>query len=165
MRVTLEQVRPEQQAILANLFQFYEYDFSEMVGFPISESGTFSIGDIRELFADAFHFPFFIRVDEALAGFVIVTCPLEGCEIDQFFVLRAYRRHGTGAQAAIHAFDRFPGAWVIKMMGQNVGAQDFWRKVVGRYTDDHFSVRPCDDPSYHNGIMYSFDNGHISNSA
>jgi len=106
------------------------------------------------------------RVEGRLAGFVLVMhynyftgehaadCPWV---IAEFFVMRKYRRQGVGRAAAFQVFDRFPGRWEVAEITSNVGAQAFWRKVIGEYTGGDFAETVLDDESWH-GPVQSFDN-------
>jgi predicted acetyltransferase len=52
----------------------------------------------------------------------------------EFFIGRAYRRRGFGAQAVRLILDRFTGRWLISELLRNEPAVHFWRRVVGAYT-------------------------------
>jgi predicted acetyltransferase len=36
-------------------------------------------------------------------------------------------------------FDRFPGAWEVTQLHENVPAQRFWRSVIAGYTDGNYT--------------------------
>jgi predicted acetyltransferase len=52
----------------------------------------------------------------------------------EFFIARAHRRRGFGAQAVRLILDRFTGGWLICELLRNEPAVHFWRRVVGAYT-------------------------------
>jgi predicted acetyltransferase len=91
---------------------------------------------------------FIVRVDGWLAGFAILRrCPAvdgsgEVTDMEQFFVMRKYRRQAVGEAAATTLFDRHPGRWQMRERHNNLAAQAFWRAVIGRYTGGQFD----DDP-------------------
>jgi predicted acetyltransferase len=58
--------------------------------------------------------------------------------MDQFFVLKKYRRKGVGDLLARSVFAALPGRWEVGQMPQNQAAQAFWRKVIGLYTGGQF---------------------------
>jgi len=68
--------------------------------------------------------------------------------IDEFFVLRKYRRRGVGAHVARTVFDRFPGHWEVSELRENTAAQAFWRRVIGRYTGGNFREVELDSPRW-----------------
>jgi predicted acetyltransferase len=76
------------------------------------------------------------------AGFALATLAVrvgvEGFWMDQFLVLKKYRRHGVGRLLARAVFVSLPGRWEVGQMLQNVAAQAFWRKVIGEYTGGRF---------------------------
>lgn len=129
----------------ANLFQFYFYDFSEMLGFSVREDGRFGLPDLDAFFAEPWRHVFLLRVDGELAGFAIVDevgrsgpDAEDLINMDQFFVMRKFRGQGIGAWFAVQLFDRFRGRWRVSEVAQNPGARVFWRKVIGRYTGGNF---------------------------
>jgi predicted acetyltransferase len=50
--------------------------------------------------------------------------------VEEFFVMRKYRRHGGGSQAAAKLFERFPGRWTVRQQLLNPAATAFWRKAI-----------------------------------
>lgn len=85
-------------------------------------------------------FPFLIRDDGRVAGFVLVTrgSPASDdpdvLDIAEFFVLRRYRRSGVGRAAAFLLWDRLPGQWIVRVSEGNRGAIPFWAGVIADYT-------------------------------
>ena len=59
--------------------------------------------------------------------------------MDQFFVLKKYRRRGIGTAAAATVFDRHPGRWQVGQMPENHAAQAFWRRAIGAYAAGRFT--------------------------
>ncbi|MCL5999232.1 MAG: GNAT family N-acetyltransferase [Chloroflexi bacterium] len=58
--------------------------------------------------------------------------------IEEFFVMRKYRHQGVGEHVAHRLFDLYPGIWEVSEIVENIPAQAFWRKVIGRYTGGKF---------------------------
>jgi len=67
-RVEIVAVAPGEMTTLRNLFQFYEYDFSEIEGAAIGDDGRF-----HQLEHAEFERAYFVRADGALAGFALVN--------------------------------------------------------------------------------------------
>ena len=63
----------------------------------------------------------------------------EGSWLEQFFILKRYRRAGAGRTLAEYVFRSHPGAWEVGQMPANVAAQAFWRKVIGAFTRGQFT--------------------------
>jgi predicted acetyltransferase len=59
--------------------------------------------------------------------------------MDQFFILKKYRRQGIGAGGALKIFALHPGRWQVGQMPENVAAHTFWREVIGTYTADNYT--------------------------
>lgn len=54
--------------------------------------------------------------------------------MDEFFVIRRYRRRGIGTQMAHEVWRRFPGAWEIRVMEANTKAGEFWERAIAKFT-------------------------------
>jgi predicted acetyltransferase len=145
MDVQLVEANESDLPLLDNLAQLYQYDFSEFDGSDIGDDGRFDWVDWRALFEKPNHHVFRICVDGRTAGFASVykghAFRDEGESVwwmDEFFVMRSFRDRGVGERVARMLFDAFPGTWEIAQIRPNVGAQAFWRKVIGRYTEGTF---------------------------
>ncbi len=165
MDVTVTEAALNDEPTFRNLFQFYLYDFSRFMGWPVTYTGRFIEVDLDGCWTDEKRQPFLIRADRQLAGFAIVDAyevsELSGSasirQMSEFFILAAYRRQGVGSQAAAALFDHLPGAWEIRQLAQNTEAVAFWRAVLTRYTGGRFIERQFDNP-YLRGSAQFFDN-------
>ncbi len=155
MEFEILEARLNQKHILRNLLELYLYDFSEMCGDDLDDEGAFGYPYLDRYWVEEGRYPFLLRVAGKWAGFVLVRDTLApGGEaspqgeaspcgemvhtIAEFFVMRKYRRMGLGRQAARAIFDRFAGRWQVSELTENLGAQAFWRKVIGEYTGGRF---------------------------
>jgi predicted acetyltransferase len=140
MEIDLEVVDVASLPTLAALAQLYQYDFSEIEGGVTGLDGRFSYLDDLEdrlVVPDATAWLFRL-IDpqfhvETLAGFALVLPVTDGSAnwaIDEFFVLRKYRRLGVGRAAATAIVKSAPGTWVVQGTRNNVNARMFWDKVV-----------------------------------
>ncbi|MGH2634171.1 MAG: GNAT family N-acetyltransferase [Tepidiformaceae bacterium] len=136
--VTLEPAEFTDKSVLRNLLQLYLHDFSEFTGEDVGPDGLYGYHYLDHYWTDPDRYPFFIRVEGVVAGFVLVraTAPYDMAE---FFVMRKYRRLGVGSVAANLAFERFPGPWQVRELLANLPAQAFWRRVIGAYTGGAFA--------------------------
>jgi predicted acetyltransferase len=81
-----------------NLFQFYEYDFSEIEGARVAEDGRF-----HHLDNAAFEQAYFIQANGDLAGFALVNRKASHVVdgeivwwMQEFFIMRRYRHASLG---------------------------------------------------------------------
>ncbi len=164
MRISVEPATKADQPVLANLIQFYVYDFTGFKAWDVQEDGRFEGYGLEGCWTSDDRHPFLIRVDGQLAGFAIVDdrSHLTGArgiwDIADFFVLRRYQQRGVGEYAARMLFDRFRGHWEVRIMAANLGALAFWRKVINRYTDGQCEEVQWDDARWR-GPVQVFDNG------
>jgi predicted acetyltransferase len=144
-KVSLHPYTPADDALLRSMELLYSHDFSEWVGLSFKENGQFlSDAQFAQYFIDVYR-AFVIRCEGKPAGFALVDnrSQLSGeagvHDMLQFFVLRGFRRAGVGAAAAKAVFAMFPGPWEVRQIDENLLAQAFWRRVVGEFTQDHFT--------------------------
>jgi len=130
---------PEQQPILANLLELYAHDFSEFTDLRLGADGRFGYERLSLYWTDSNRYPFLIRADGHLAGFVFVR---RGSEISgdadvwdmaEFFIVRGFRRLGLGMKAAHEIWRRFPGKWEVRVMDRNLKAKDFWARAINEF--------------------------------
>jgi predicted acetyltransferase len=156
MEVTVTPASLAEKPILANLLQLYHYDFTEFI--PELKLGEDGLYPYRYL--DAYwdpepgeqRYPLLVRCDGELAGFALVRFVNETYVMAEFFVMRAHRRSGVGARAAMAVFRRFPGKWIVHQVPANLPAQAFWRRVVGEATGGAF-----EDVTDGDGVTQRFD--------
>lgn len=78
------------------------------------------------------HWPFWIKVDGANAGFALLSRQRDGgrTDMEEFFVAAPFRRRRIGLAAARRLILRFPGAWQITQRETNAPAIAFWHRVL-----------------------------------
>lgn len=143
--VRLEPVPYAKKDVLARLLQLYIYDFTEFEYQPVGEDGRYSYRYLDEYWAPApgeQRHAYFIRLGgRELAGFVLVRVVNGSNVMAEFFVMRPYRRGGTGSAAAKLAFAAHEGEWIVHEHPKNLPAQTFWRRVIGDVSGGAFSER------------------------
>jgi predicted acetyltransferase len=128
----------KQRDVLRNLFDLYAYDFSEMTATDVEPSGRYTPDDFLTGFWDhAIFHPFLLSEEGHWAGFAFVE---RGSYItpgfnqhwlmEEFFVVRKYRRRGLGTWFARELLTRFPGIWEIGQIPENKAATQFWRRTL-----------------------------------
>ncbi|WP_353047771.1 GNAT family N-acetyltransferase [Planococcus sp. ISL-109] len=146
MKLEIFQPTIEQKDVLRNLMELYQYDFSEFEAEDIDEDGLYGYKHLDYYWTIPTHFPFLIKVDGKIAGFALVreiASEDSNCssylKICEFFIMKKYRKQGTGKQAAFYLFDLFLGVWEVAELETNLPAQRFWRKVISEYTNNNYS--------------------------
>jgi len=128
------------------MIELYNYDFSEYSNDDINEYGYFGYPHIDAYWNEEGRYPYFIRADGKLAGFVLVRscCEYndlsEPYNIAEFFVMKKYRKKGVGKYAAKKIFDKFSGGWEISVWSNNRIAQCFWKSVVDEYVKGKYTA-------------------------
>ncbi|WP_108670287.1 GNAT family N-acetyltransferase [Peribacillus acanthi] len=136
----LEKVTVDKKETLGNLLEFYVYEFSKIIDIHLDENGRYGFERLDSYFTDPTIFPYFIKKEGKLAGFVIVSKGEEvddfDFNIDEFFVMNRYMGTGLSKEAAIEVFNLFVGKWQVVQIEKNYRAQAFWRKVIKEYTNN-----------------------------
>ena len=147
----------EQAPILENLIELYAHDFSEFHPLEIGEDGRFGYRSLPLYWSEAGRHPFLLRVNEKLAGLVLVKRGEDAVwDMAEFFVMRAYRRSGIGTQAAHEVWRKFPGPWQVRVMEANVSGRRFWTEAIASFTGS--IIQPVS--LEHNGVswwLFSFE--------
>lgn len=132
---------------IQNMGRFYVYDMSEYLGeeegWEMPEDGLYECIDLKKYWEDKSAYPFIVRFNNELAGFVIINKKGSNQQIDfnvaQFFILRKFKNRGIGRQVACMCFDKFRGKWEVMVIPGNTGAYNFWKRVISKYTKSKFS--------------------------
>lgn len=134
--------------VLRNLYPFYLYDLSAMdqqvsqinphgvfdaAPTRNHENATFFLHDWWE--HDGVLFPFLFYQDDRPIGFALVaTHPFCSEAVDyfmqDFFILRPYRRRHFGLQVATELFHRLGGRWELTVLKNNQAGVAFWDHVI-----------------------------------
>lgn len=144
MNVHIEEVQINEEHVLRNMFEFYDYEFSQYLNFEVNYDGLFRKAPVSEYLAKEEYNSFFIKSDGKLTGFVIVKMTNReiskpSFEIEQFFILKKYSGKGIGKHAAIKIFDRYKGDWKVTQVEKNYPAQAFWRNVIKNYSNNSYT--------------------------
>jgi predicted acetyltransferase len=127
---------------IEQMLELYQYELSDIWDQDLDEHGRFGYELGRHRDGTRF-FAHVLTVDGRYAGFALVAPAVvtrsEGFWMEQFFILKKYRRGGLGSALARHVFDSHPGPWELGQMPLNVPAQAFWRKVIGALTGGRFT--------------------------
>lgn len=140
-QVTLHAASGADAGLFANLMQLYCYDLSPVfTQFEMGEDGRFPYARLPLYFSEPERrFPFLIRLDGRIAGFVLVSrgspasADPQALDVAEFFVLRRFRRSGVGRRAAALLWDRLPGTWTVRVAEVNRVVLPFWRGTIEAY--------------------------------
>jgi len=136
MDIEIVKVKAEEREILARLIELYEYDFSEYENSDVSSLGLYGYTYLDYYWNEERRFPYFIKVDGILAGFVLVC---DYCYVSkdkdtlcmgEFFVMKKYRRSGIGKYVAKKVFKMHPSKWELTVHPNNPTSQIFWESVI-----------------------------------
>lgn len=136
VQVELVEAGDDDRTVVRQLLQLYHYDFSEFDGADVNPHGEYLHRYLDEYWTDADRAAFLFRVGGAWAGLALVFTG-EPHDIAEFFVMRKYRRHSVGAQAAASLFERFPGRWTVRQQLANPAATAFWRRAIPYRFQEH----------------------------
>jgi predicted acetyltransferase len=165
-RVDVIPVAAADEPTFAAVYQFYRYDFTEFTNEDVDDDGQFhDEARVNKYLSDARHSSFLFRADGRLAGLAVVrqADAVDGSgdvtDMEQFFVMRRYRRQGIGEAAAIWLFDRHPGRWQVRERHNNLPAQRFWRTIIGRYAGGRFDEIPADQSPTGGPVQFFISGG------
>lgn len=133
--------KPEDFPALDRMLELYQYELSDIWNQELDSHGLFGYDTSKHRQAQRF-FAHILLVDQHYAGFALVAPATvtrqEGYWMEQFFVMKKYRKAGNGLALALHVFRSHPGAWEVGQMPGNTAARQFWRSVVGNLTRGNF---------------------------
>lgn len=167
MNITITKAVQANTPTLRQLYELYCHDFSEFTGSDVGFDGRYTDD---QFMADLWQLDYFdawlTRVDGRLAGFAWVmrgrsvftpdAMPFPHDThnwIDEFFVMRKYRRQGVGRHVAHTLFDTYAGIWELGEMNENTPAQAFWRRIIGDYTAGAYSEYRMDNESWRGPVQ------------
>jgi predicted acetyltransferase len=148
--------------IIQNMARFYVYEMSGYCGWEIPEDGLYECNDLKRYFQEPDRFPFFIKVNEELAGFALINKVGTDNNVDwnmgEFFIIAKFQRTGIGQHVASNLFDQFPGVWEVAAIPENKRAANFWHKIISLYTQGDFtqSLKKVPYPSHNPMIVFRF---------
>lgn len=141
MIVEVTQAAPEQEPILRQLLEDYAHELSGMFALQPAPDGRYGYPKLPLYWRDEGRFPFLIHVDGAIAGFALVARgsqtggDAQAFDMAEFFIVRPYRKRGSGTAAVREIWKRLPAAWEIRVLETNAAALAFWRHAVVSFAD------------------------------
>src|SRR5215510_950075 len=102
MNILIEPIKKEEKEILKNLLEKYGYEFSQYNNMDVNDLGLYGYDYLDCYWYDKNRYPFFIKVDNKIAGFIMINDYPElkritlDYSISEFFILFKYRCNGIG---------------------------------------------------------------------
>jgi predicted acetyltransferase len=144
---------------LQRMLELYQHDLSDVWDQDLDDDGQYGYALDAFWQAPGCH-AFVALADGHYAGFALVDTRVrvgaQGRWMDQFCVLKKYRRRGLGRHLAQAVFDALPGRWEVGQMPANTAAQAFWRGVIGGRTGGRYTEHVLRDGPW-NGVVQVFD--------
>ena len=99
------------------------FTFPSQYLFTIGLSGVFNLS---RYWKEPNRHPFLIKVDNELAGFVLInkvgSTPDVDWNIGEFFIVSKFQGKGVGSYVAEQIFNQFPGIWETSQIPENKAA-------------------------------------------
>ena len=141
MSLELRKANPEDFHALQQMLELYQYDISDIYLQDADAEAKYGYNLERHRRDERFHAHVALEGSQYI-GFALVAPAIvtrkEGSWMEQFFVLKRYRRSGAGRALALHVFQSHPGPWEVGQMPGNHAAQAFWRNVIATATAGAF---------------------------
>ena len=136
-RVALERIQFSNQPALERLLQLHLYE----IGMDPGADGLIDWGEALDPFlSDPTFLALHFLIGEQVVGFALAKLdrhptgpdgktPMEANVLEEFHILRPYRRKGIGACAADLMFGQYPGRWIVTCHPDPIRVA-FWRHVA-----------------------------------
>lgn len=96
----------DQESIIAQLYELYTYEMTDLVDFDIKDNGYYSYDDLFLYWKESNRQPYLVWVNNKLAGFVLIQKGLPVgtdpgvWDVAEFFIMRKFRNKGIGQYVA-----------------------------------------------------------------
>ena len=145
MDVSLLKIEKGARNILENLFHYYVYEMSDFLAIAPNSNGHFCFNKSQfdVYWESESHLPYFIYVNQELAGFVLIRkYPSDPSinDIEQFFVLRKFKEKGVGKKAFKLVTQLISNKWQIRVLIENSRALHFWKSSVSNIVGQNYTL-------------------------
>lgn len=133
----LRKALPHDFPALQQMLELYQYELSDI--WPQETDAQARFGYDLQYHRQGERFHAYVALHGSqYAGFALVApawlTRSEGFWMEQFFVLKRFRRQGVGSVLARHVIHHHPGAWEVGQLRGNTAAQAFWRELISALT-------------------------------
>jgi predicted acetyltransferase len=159
MNISIVPVKIGEKEILRNLLEKYNYEFSQYDNRDVNDLGLYGYDYLDCYWTEENRFPFFVKVNDKLAGFIMVNDYLESkiktnYTLSEFFIIYKYRRQGIGKYVVNNILNKFKGKWQLKFHPKNEVSKNFWLKTIDEYTKGKYEIIKNDPEStYDDGTI------------
>lgn len=145
---TLQLATLDDYETIQNMARFYAYDMSRECGFIADEwafpkNGLYESHDFKKYFIDATRKAYFVKIEDELAGFVLLNKAGEYIDTEwnmgEFFIVAKYQNKGIGKQVAELIWKLHAGKWEVSVIPENKKSLHFWRKIVSDFTKNKYT--------------------------
>ena len=125
----------EEKELLRNFLALYLHDLSEYTErLDINRQGFFDYRDLNKYYYRNFLIPLLYKVNQRYAGFILLDQkPYAPKNVDnfinEFFILKKYRRKGIAKMVIKDLFELYPGKYLVLQLSANLPAINFWHRV------------------------------------
>ena len=132
--IELKILGENEKHILKNLWSLYVHDLSEYrETLNVLEDGTYPFPDFDLYFKEDYMHPILIKVDGKIGGFVLLTEPpyskVYDYGIQEFFILKKYRKKGVGTQVINKIFKTYKGNYRYLILEKNIASRSMFLKL------------------------------------
>jgi predicted acetyltransferase len=161
MNIDLIPLQPGHMALLANLWQLYQFESSVREQLDVDAHGRFETPEhvfATVLAGERGNYGYLVLCDEAYAGFLILlSAEIEGkpiTEFADFFVLPKYRGQGIASAVIEQVILRSRQAWLVAVFRDDLKAKSFWQAAFNRlpFTSCR-EIVPPELPDFHEFVV------------
>jgi predicted acetyltransferase len=127
--------------VFKNLAQAYEAEFSNLTHKIPNELGVFEIDTLPYVY----NLGYLSYWKNIPVGFCVINVAGEVNDISEFYIIPAMRRKKLGYKFAVMIFNKHPGKWQIRQIKNAIGAINFWRSVIEKYTRNQYEESVIQD--------------------
>ena len=159
MLLTIALARADDFPALEQMLELYQHDLSDIWLQDLDEKGRYGFDLTRHKRAERSR-AYIARDGLQYVGFALtapaIVTRTEGTWMEQFFILKRYRRSGAGRALARYVLSQHPGPWEVGQMPGNTAAHSFWRRVIGELTSGQFTELQVSE-GWWQGVVQQFD--------
>lgn len=167
-KVSIVEASLDDYPTIQNMARFYVYDMSRYCGhisseWAIPKNGLYECFDFKVYFEDIERKAYLIKVDEELAGFVLLnkcsTTPSVDWNKGEFFILAKFQGTGLSRQVTELIWSMHYGLWEVSVIPENIRGLAFWRKAISQATKGKYSeeIKIVDyDPDQPKRYIFNF---------
>jgi predicted acetyltransferase len=158
MEILVNIGKKEEKEILRNLLEKYHYEHSQYDDRDVNALGLFDYDYLDNYWTEENKFPYFIRVDDKLAGFIMINDYLEAkfetdYTVSECFIMYKYRQKGIGKFVVKYILDKHKGKWQLNFHPKNEISKNFWKKTIEEYTKGKYEIKNDPKWKYEDGTV------------